>query len=303
MASSTRKEFLSSLESEFGFLGRIGKSTSLFTIRDRIRVYVRYSKLHERGATFYGLREEDLALMEGFPSFIAFLWEGQKKPLLVPYEQFASVFQAVEPSRDGQYKTHIYPSEEGTDLHIVRAGRFGVDSYFGLDALRASVSEENKEFGSNFSHSQMQTLVGAIGKLTGHGIYIPLSDRSALDWEIVERFNIANDIPSTGRYGPTSTLSFIDVLWFNSNNHSLAAAFEIEHSTPIYSGLLRFNDVHIDFKIPRAGIVALSERRERFISQINRRTFTASGLNDICLFYSYEDIYRWYQRLKVEQNN
>ena len=130
MTSQIRIDFLSSLEREFGRLGRISNSISLFTIRDRIRLYVRYSKLHKGGATFYGLRGEDLALMEGFPSFIAFLWEGQKEPLLVPYEQFAPVFHSVEPSRDGQYKTHIYPSKEGTDLHIVRAGRFGVDSNF-----------------------------------------------------------------------------------------------------------------------------------------------------------------------------
>ena len=125
-----------------------------------------------------------------------------------------------------------------------------------------------------------------------------MSDRAALDWEIAERFEIANDIPSTGRHGPASSLSFIDVLWFHSNSNILAAAFEIEHSTPIYSGLLRFNDVHIDFKIPRAGIVARSERKDRFLSQINRRTFRASGLSEICLFYSYEDVYRWHLRLR-----
>jgi hypothetical protein len=126
--------------------------------------------------------------MEGFPFFIAFLWEGQEKPLLVPYEQFASVFHSVEPSRDGQYKAHIYPSEEGTDLHIVRAGRFGVDSHFGLRALKPSALEEKEDIRINLTHSQIQTLIGAIGKLTGHGIYIPMGDRAALDWEIVERF-------------------------------------------------------------------------------------------------------------------
>ena len=167
-----------------------------------------------------------------------------------------------------------------------------------MRALRSSISEEKEDVRINLTHSQIQTLVGAIGKLTGHGIYIPMSDRAALDWEIAERFEIANDIPSTGRHGPASSLSFIDVLWFHSNSNILAAAFEIEHSTPIYSGLLRFNDVHIDFKIPRAGIVARSERKDRFLSQINRRTFRASGLSEICLFYSYEDVYRWHLRLR-----
>ena len=124
-----------------------------------------------------------------------------------------------------------------------------------------------------------------------------MNDRPFLDWEIVNRFQLANDVPSTGRYAPTASLAFIDVLWIHPTRNLLAAAFEIEHSTPIYSGLLRFNDVHIDFKLPRAGIVADAEREDAFLRQINRRTFRGSGLSDVCLFYKYTDIYRWYVRL------
>jgi hypothetical protein len=298
MASPLRNEFLISIENEFGRLNRLGKSNSLFVIREKARLYVRYSKLHQRGSTFFGLRQEDLALLEGFPSFIAFLWDGQKDPLLVPYEQFASAFHSVEPANDGQYKVHIYSNEEGTDLHIVRAGRFGVDSYFGLADLRAAVSgEEGYSLSTDFSHHQIQSIVGAIGKLTGHAVFIPLNDRPFLDWDTVQRFELVNDIPSTGRHAPAASLSLIDVLWIHPTQNLLEAAFEVEHSTPIYSGLLRFNDVHIDFKLPRAGIIAEAERKDTFLHQINRRTFRASGLDEVCLFYNYSEIYRWYLRL------
>lgn len=302
MASPARAEFLSSLEREFGRLRRLGTSTSLFTIQDKTRVYIRYSKVHKRGSTFFGLRQEDIALLEGFPSFIAFLWEGQREPLLVPYEQFAAAFRSVDPASDGQYKVHVYVNEEGTDLHIVRAGRFGVDSHFGLRELRAAVLESGGEpLPMEFSHHQMQTIVGSIGSLTGHAVFIPMNDRPSLDWGIVDRFDLARDVPSTGRHGPAASLPLIDVLWIHPTRNLLSAAFEIEHSTPIYSGLLRFNDVHIDFKLPRAGIVADAEREEAFLRQINRRTFRASGLSEVCLFYKYSDIYRWYLRLRSEQ--
>jgi len=298
MASPTRAEFLLSLEREFGRLRRLGTSTSLFTIRDKARVYVRYSKVHKRGSTFFGLRQEDIALLEGFPSFIAFLWEGQREPLIIPYEQFAAAFRSVDPASDGQYKVHIYTNEEGTDLHIVRAGRFGVDSHFGLREIRAAVLERGEEpLPMEFSHHQMQTIVGSIGRLTGHTVYIPVHDRPFMDWTIADRFELASDIPSTGRYAPAASLGLIDVLWIHPTRNLLAAAFEVEHSTPIYSGLLRLNDVHIDFKLPRAGIVADAEREEAFLRQINRRTFRASGLGEVCLFYKYNDIYRWYLRL------
>jgi len=76
MKSLIRNEFLVSIENEFGQLHRIGKSNSLFGVQDKVRFYVRYSKLHHRGSTFFGLRHEDLGLLEGFPSFIVFLWDG-----------------------------------------------------------------------------------------------------------------------------------------------------------------------------------------------------------------------------------
>lgn len=298
MASPIRQEFLSSLEHEFGRLQRLGTGTSLFSIQDRARVYVRYSKPHARGSTFFGLRQEDIAILEGFQSFIAFLWDGQREPLLIPFEQFAAVFNSVEPARDGQYKVHVYATEEGTDLHIVRAGRFGVDSHFGLGELRASISEKGDvPRMTDFSHHQIQTILGAIGRLTGHAVYVPVNDRTSLDWSIANRFECVDEIPSTGRRSPAPSLGLIDVLWIHPTQNLLTAAFEVEHSTPVYSGLLRFNDVHIDYKLPRAGIVAQAERKEVFLRQVNRRTFRASGLSEVCLFYSYYDVYRWYLRL------
>lgn len=288
MASRVRDQFLAALEHEFGPLKRLGSSNSPFTIRDKARVYIRYSRVHERGSTFFGLRYQDIGLLEGFPSFIAFLWDGQTEPLLLPFERFAAIFHSVEPASDGQYKVHVYSNQEGTDLHIVRAGRFGVDSHFGLSNLRAAVQESGADsIPVDLSHHQMQTVVGAIGRLTGHAVYIPASDRPLLDWSLTDRFDLANEIPSTGRHAPAASLAFIDVLWIHPTRNLLLAAFEIEHSTPIYSGLLRFNDVHIDFKLPRAGIVADAEREDAFLRQINRRTFRASGLTDVCLFYKY----------------
>jgi hypothetical protein len=301
MESRTREEFLTILRSKFGDLHRVGPSKSLFILQEKARVYVRYSKVHHRRSTFFGLRKDDLDQLEGFPSFIAFLWDGQKEPLLIPFEKFVDVFRSVEPARDGQYKAHIYSTKEGTDLHVVRAGRFGVDSHYGWEELRNSMDAATVNARPpELSHSQLQTLVGAIGRLTGHRVYIPVADRQSLDWEIVQRFEIVSQPPSIGRHPSPSSLSQIDVVWIKPEKNLLSAVFEIEHSTPIYSGLLRFNDIQIDCKLPRAGIVAEAERKEAYLRQINRRTFIVSGLNDICLFYSYNDVYSWYRRLYSE---
>jgi hypothetical protein len=43
----------------------------------------------------------------------------------------------------------------------------------------------------------------------------------------------------------------IDVIWFRRGTGHPVRFFEVEHSTSVYSGLLRFNDVMIDFPIER----------------------------------------------------
>ena len=48
------------------------------------------------------------------------------------------------------------------------------------------------------------------------------------------------------------------------------------------------------FSFPRTGIIAQAERKDAFLQQINRRTFRASGLDQVCLFYNYSEVYRWY---------
>ena len=58
-----------------------------------------------------------------------------------------------------------------------------------------------------------------------------------------------------------------------------------EHSTSVYSGLLRFNDVMIDFPIPEAFIGGDGEKtRAKFEREIKRRTFEHSGLRKVTLF-------------------
>jgi len=44
-----------------------------------------------------------------------------------------------------------------------------------------------------------------------------------------------------------SILQEVDVIWIPPGSSELKALFEIEHSTAVYSGLLRFNDRYPGF--------------------------------------------------------
>ncbi len=81
----------------------------------------------------------------------------------------------------------------------------------------------------------------------------------------------------------------------------LSRFFEVEHSTSIYSGLLRLNDIMIDYAIPRAGVVSFEKRRPIFIKELTRRTFQKSGLDKMCRFYNYRTVHTILNRLQSSQ--
>lgn len=299
MENEAKRKFLDHVTSKFGKLEKIGDSRSLFQIQGTdIRLYLRYSKTHSRNQAFYGLRERDLKLIEGFPSFICLIWDGQKEPVIIPYSEYEDVFQTVTPADDGQYKALLFFQEDSTEFYIARAGRFNVDGYFGWTQLEDTINAENKVPIPDLSHSQIQTLLGAIGAAKDFDIWIPPADRFKLDWSIAHPFNQRDTLPKVFE-NTSHILSEIDVVWLQRGGNTIQGLFEVEHSTPIYSGLLRFNDIHLATPNLKArfSIVANSERRSLFIKQLNRPTFQTSGLGELCTFLEYSDVYNWHQRI------
>jgi len=279
-----KKAFLEELSNRFGMLHRLGKSLSLYEIGDSAaRIYIRYSKLHSRNQAFYGLRKEDLQQLEGHPSVICFLWDSQEEPLFLPYADYEEVFGAISPASDGQYKVQVYIQEEGDELYIANTGRFNVESYFGWDQLAFQIERARLIEIPPLSHPQIQTLIGSIGSSKGFDIWIPRSDRGKLDWSLSKSFKCVASLPFQLR-SIENILSEIDVLWIERGAGRLRSLFEVEHSTPIYSGLLRFNDVKLTSINEQASynVVSDSERRSLFVKQLSRPTFKASGLSNIC---------------------
>lgn len=299
MANEARQRFIQQLGVRFPSLRKLPKTRSLYDIGDgAARLYVRYSKRHSADRTFYGLRAQDLRQLEDSPSFICFLWDGQEDPLLVPYAEFEEVFHSTPPAADGQFKTQIYLEPDATEMYIARAGRFNVESYFGWDGLEHAADRSEQERVPELTHPQVQTLLGAIGSAKGYDVWIPPSDRGELDWSLVDRFNCRRTQPS-GYGDAANILREVDVVWISRGSNDLRALFEVEHSTPIYSGLLRFNDVRLAAPRlqPRFSIVANDSRRSLFVRQLSRPTFRASGLSEICSFLEYANVFGWYQRL------
>jgi hypothetical protein len=299
MANSFKKAFLEQLRSKYGNLKQLPNSLSLFEIGNGLaRIYVRYSKVHYRKKTFFGLRQDDIKQLEGVNSVICFLWDTQSEPVFVPFLDFEEIFNSLTPASDGQYKVQIYPDEE-TELYIANAGRFNIEGFYGWHVLDNLIDKNKIVDMPDLSHSQIQTLIGSIGAIKGHEIWIPHNDRNRLDWNLAEEYVCKSDLPV--RYEKVvNIIREVDVVWMQRGSSELNALFEVEHSTPIYSALLRFNDLFLvepNMKL-KFSIVSNDTRRSLFLRQVGRPTFKMSGLGDICNFMEYRDVYSWFQRMK-----
>ena len=290
-----REAFLRELGERAGEPKRLGRSRSMLELGDgQAYVYVRYSRLHPKGQTFYGLRDEDLRELAGRTAFLALLWDGQDEPLLLPLAEFGELFDDAGAAADGQVKAQVYlRDDEPTELYVARAGRHNVEAYFGWEPLLSALADARDET-PELVHEQVQTLLGAIGDARGLDVWIPPNDRSKMDWTPVPRFPFRVSMPP----GLEPVLREIDVVWMARGGSTPVGLYEVEHTTPIYSGLLRFNDVHLSVSEPPGyTVVAEEARRGLFARQLRRPTFQASGLDRLCGFMTYGEVFRWKQRM------
>jgi hypothetical protein len=298
MPNVYKAQLLDALRRRFGALHRLPGSQSLFMLgADAARIYVRYSKVHKGGRTFFGLRDNDLRQLEGQNAFICFLLSDGSPPLFVPYADFEEVFRSAQTAKDGQYKVQLISQKDALQLYIARQGRFNVEGYVGFNALGRTLEANRLRMTQNLSHLQVQTLLAGIGHIKRYDVYVPENDASRLDWSLTNRFSLRESIPS-GFDGVRDILSEIDVVWVASGRNAIEGLFEVEHSTPIYSGLLRFNDVLLtDPKVSRFSIVSNDVRRSVFARQLSRPTFRQSGLAELTSFLEYANVLEWHTRL------
>jgi hypothetical protein len=283
----------------FGKPRKLDRSQSIFQFGgDKLLVYFRYSKKHARNTLFYGLRTEDLRRLEGRPSVICFLWEDQNEPVFLPFVEYEELFRSSRAARDGQFKVHIILRTQGADLSLPKVGRFAIDGYAGWESLERRFKTDDEQSPPTFSHSQVQSLLGAIGLAKDFDVWMPLADRDRVRRASSLKGPLIKNFPS-GYNSIQDIVSQVDVIWIERGSSVLSALFEIEHSTTIYSGLLRFNDVRLlcPRLEPSFSIVADDERRTRFVRQLNRPTFQRSGLSDVCSFMKYEEVFYWHRQI------
>jgi hypothetical protein len=150
-------------------------------------------------------------------------------------------------------------------------------------------------------HTEIQWRLIRLGNRSNFDVWVPSADKSKefdghrfADF-VIKEFQETIDVPTY--------IKNIDTVW--KLGYSIKSAFEIEHSTSIYSGILRLSDLRTlaPNSIYPLFIVANRERKNKVFEQLRRPTFSDShlSLDHAVKFISYDSIRKLDENMKEEQ--
>jgi hypothetical protein len=210
-------------------------------------------------------------------------------------EDGETVFNLIKDASNSPVSRAIDPKKLAyTPVFIAerRKGKQTVQTVVTVPQEIPKESENVSEPGTSTRHSEVQWTLLSLGAEMGFDVWVARNDRSR-SWNgqtfgSMPRSQI--EIPTQFNEATNRTIELIDVLWLKGN--SIVAAFEIECTTSVYSGLLRMSDLLA--LQPNLAInlylLAPESRREKVQQEILRPTFSLreKPLAEICGFISFE---------------
>ena len=143
-------------------------------------------------------------------------------------------------------------------------------------------------------HTEIQYNLLALGADMGFDLWVARNDRSKR-WHgkiLGELPRIVSELPTQFNEATNRTIELIDVLWLKGN--SIVAAFEVECTTAVYSGLLRMSDLlalqpNLEINL---FLVAPDERQDKVEQEILRPTFALreKPLAKVCGFITFSKL-------------
>ncbi len=160
-------------------------------------------------------------------------------------------------------------------------------------ARRTTVSPDQETVATT-RHTEIQYNLLALGLDMGFDLWVARNDRSKI-WlgkTLGELPHMVSELPTQFNEATNRTIELIDVLWLRGN--SIVAAFEVECTTAVYSGLLRMSDLlalqpNLEINL---FLVAPDERRDKVEQEILRPTFALreKPLAKVCGFISFSSL-------------
>jgi hypothetical protein len=177
---------------------------------------------------------------------------------------------------------------EHTVKRIDKSVSVSVPSDTDEEELEAADKDELRE------SLEVQADLAEIGCRMGLKIWLPKSDRARIlrKWKPKEGV-LLSELPLNYDDTTLRTIEQIDVLWLKKR--SILRAFEVEHTTSVYSGLLRMADLialqpNMNISLH---IVAPVAKREKVLRELKRPVFSlleGRALSEMCSYLSYDNV-------------
>lgn len=130
----------------------------------------------------------------------------------------------------------------------------------------------------DLTHTEIQAWLRDLGLALGYKVWVAANDRGRSYNGGTLATGCADSLPSSieGSSGADS-IRLIDILWIDPDGERVTAAFEVEHTTSIYSGIVRMLDLALSSGLHAAGglfLVAPDAREEEVRAQLRRPAFS-----------------------------
>lgn len=141
--------------------------------------------------------------------------------------------------------------------------------------LEGSVAAARQD---DLTHTEIQAWLRDLGLALGYKVWVAANDRGRSYNGGTLATGCADSLPSSieGSSGADS-IRLIDILWIDPDGERVTAAFEVEHTTSIYSGIVRMLDLALSSGLHAAGglfLVAPDAREEEVRAQLRRPAFS-----------------------------
>ena len=130
-------------------------------------------------------------------------------------------------------------------------------------------------------HTEMQYHLLKIGRSLGYDVIAAANDRSKnYKGNHFSAISLKSFPEMTLDRDTLNTIGLIDVVWFEKGTNRAVAAFEVEKSTSIYSGILRLSDLALSFAESAADLflVIPGSREKDVILQLTRPSIKNGNL-------------------------
>lgn len=238
---------------------------------------------------------ENLSFTKGHDKAVS-TWTGKIRASLVPIDEpDGQLIETLLKKQADGGPSYDFDAEEYAKLasHTVKRADKTVSVSVPSDV--EEISESNAQPEQEVREStRIQALIAHIGSQMGLSIWLPRADRSRVLQESpsVEK-SVLDRLPLNYDDVTLRTIEQIDVLWLRGR--SIVRAFEVEHTTSVYSGILRMADLlalqpNMDIKLH---LVAPASKRDKVFQEIRRPVFSLlerGPLAENCTYLSYDSL-------------